>query len=436
MQALLSFDQSPPLSVPLRFFLTAPLYAVLAGVLLLVEGGDLLASRWAPGTLALTHLLTLGFMLQIMLGALIQILPVVAGANLAQPVRLANLVFPGLNLGCLLLVAGFLLGSPLLLQAAAVLLPASIGYFLMAAALAMWRVPSTSPTTRGLKLALLSLFAVTLLGVFLLLALSRGWALPLQALTDLHAGWGLAGWSGVLLAAVAYVVVPMFQLTPGYPARPGWIFPLAVFIPLLTWSVALVLGWSWLVRPSQFVLAGVGIAFRRRPFRFQPHGRRPRPAATLRYWQLGLGATILALLMLLTAIICPNCADWPQRTPLFGVLMLVGGFLPLINGMLYKITPFLAWLHLKNLRGSKGPLPAMNKFLSDAEMHRQWQMFLAAFGLLTAACLWPAQLARPAGLVFALANGALTWNLWRVARRYRQFSQPVNVSSNTTPVVP
>jgi len=81
MQALLSFAQAPPFAAPFRFFLTAPLFAMLAGMLLLWTGPGLLASRWTPAALALTHLITVGFLLQVMLGAMIQILPVVAGAK-------------------------------------------------------------------------------------------------------------------------------------------------------------------------------------------------------------------------------------------------------------------------------------------------------------------------------------------------------------------
>ncbi len=68
------------------------------------------ASRWMPSVLAATHMLTLGFMMEVMLGALIQMLPVVAGANLAKPLLLARIVHGGLTLGVLLLAAGFLLG--------------------------------------------------------------------------------------------------------------------------------------------------------------------------------------------------------------------------------------------------------------------------------------------------------------------------------------
>ena len=78
----LSLEQAPPFSVPLRFFLTAPWFLVVAALLILWQGPAIFASRWHPATLALTHLLTLGFMAQVMLGALLQMLPVVVGVCL------------------------------------------------------------------------------------------------------------------------------------------------------------------------------------------------------------------------------------------------------------------------------------------------------------------------------------------------------------------
>ena len=124
MQALLSFDKAPPFAAPLRFFLTAPLFAVAAALLLLVAGPEMLASRWSPGLLAATHLVTVGFMLQVMLGALIQILPVVAGANLPNPLAVARWLHAGLGAGTLLLAGGFLVAQPALLGSGAALLAA------------------------------------------------------------------------------------------------------------------------------------------------------------------------------------------------------------------------------------------------------------------------------------------------------------------------
>ncbi|MBN8463524.1 MAG: hypothetical protein J0M01_12045, partial [Dechloromonas sp.] len=149
MQALLSFDKAPPFAAPLRFFLTAPLFSLAAGLLLLFVGPGLLESRWTPGLLAATHLVTVGFMLMVMLGALIQILPVVAGANLDNPLAVARWLHAGLAAGALLLAAGFLFGQAALLGAAALVLGLAVAAFLVAGGRSLAGVPSTSPTIRG-----------------------------------------------------------------------------------------------------------------------------------------------------------------------------------------------------------------------------------------------------------------------------------------------
>jgi hypothetical protein len=66
MQPGLSFEQAPPISVPFRFFLTAPLFGMAAGLLLLWQGPAALASRWTSVALALT--ICSRFMLQAMRG--------------------------------------------------------------------------------------------------------------------------------------------------------------------------------------------------------------------------------------------------------------------------------------------------------------------------------------------------------------------------------
>lgn len=416
MRAALSFDSAPPFAAPLRFFLTAPLFGVLAGLLLAFDGGDALASRWSPAALALTHLLTAGFMLQAMIGASIQVLPVVAGASLSRPLLVARVVHPLLSGGALLLAGGLRWGSGFALESGALLLGVGIAVFL-GAAVVVFRVRSTSPTIRGLKLAYVALGVAALLGILLAFALARGWPLELVALTDLHAGWGLGGWAGVLLAAVAYVVVPMFQLTPGYPARPAWAFPLAVLGALVVWGTSATFGPPWLVRLAQVFLAASGIAFAGLTLKLQAQRRRARADATYRYWQFGLAASVLALAMVASATLFPALARHAAWAPLVGVLLIIGGFVSFIAGMLCKIVPFLAWLHLQQLARTR--VPSMNQFLRDDETRRPWLAHVLAVVLLAGAALLPV-LALPAGLAFALACGWLGWNLLQVVRRYRR----------------
>jgi hypothetical protein len=420
MQALLSFDKAPPFAAPLRFFLTAPFFGLLAGLLIVWEGPSLLVSRWTPSALAATHLLTIGFMLQTMLGALIQILPVVAGVNLANPLRVARWLHVGLSSGTLLLVAGFLFGQPDALASAAIILGLTLASFLAVIVPPLLCVPSSSPTIRGLKLAMLGLAGTVVLGVVLALALAWGWPLPLLALADLHAAWGLGAWGGVLLAAMAYVVVPMFQLTPGYQARLSWWFPMLVFACIGFWSVSLIFELPLYRQLAQVVASLLGLVFCIVTLRLQFKRRRARADATYRYWQLGLSCAIVALFSASTVTFWPavaNSSEWPL---LFGILLIAGGFVSFIAGMLYKIVPFLAWLHLQNLGQSKVPAPAMNKILTEKAMNRQMACHALAVALGLGAVFLPEWLARPAGLAFVIANAFLIWNLAGAVSRYRQ----------------
>ena len=420
MKALLSFDKAPPFAAPLRFFLTAPFFGLLAGLLIVWEGPSLLVSRWTPGALAATHLLTIGFMLQTMLGALIQILPVVAGINLANPLRVARWLHGGLSSGALLLVAGFLFGQPDALASAAIVLGLTLASFLMVIMPPLLRARSSSPTVRGLKLAMLGLAGTVVLGVVLALALAWGWPLPLIALADLHAAWGLGAWGGVLLAAIAYVVVPMFQLTPGYQARLSWWLPVLIFACIGFWSVSLIFELPLLGQAAQVVASLLGLVFCVITLRLQFKRRRARADATYRYWQLGLSCAIIALFSALTVVLWSTVANSNEWPLLFGILLVAGGFISFIVGMLYKIVPFLAWLHLQNLGQSKVPAPAMNKILGEKAMHRQMLCHLLAIALALGAVFSPDWLARPAGLALVVANAFLIWNLAGAVIRYRQ----------------
>jgi hypothetical protein len=136
-----------------------------------------------------------------------------------------------------------------------------------------------------------------------------------------------------------------------------------------------------------------------------------------------MACAALACLMLLAAAVVPEWASaraWPL---VFGILLIVGGFMNFIIGMLYKIIPFLSWLHLQ--QAGAGPALAMGKLLPDAPALRQWQVQQLALALLLLAALWPEWLARPAGGLLVLAQAMLFYNLAGALRRYRQQRQAI-----------
>ena len=419
MQALLSFEQAPPISAPFRFFLTAPLFAILAGTLLLWSGPELLASRWTPSALALTHLITVGFMLQVMLGAMIQILPVVAGANMARPLLVSSLVHAAIVPGALLLTAGLLTSQPLVLRLAVLLLGIGIALFLGAAGHALVGVRSTNPTIQGLKLALIGLAVTAGLGMLLAVARDGSSGLPVLQLTAIHLGWGLVGWGGILLAAVALVVVPMFQITPPFPAWFARGFSWSVLAVLSSWSIVVGAGWQ---RPSAVLAAAVVLTvavFAALTLQVQRRSKRARLDASQHYWRLAMLCLLAACALWFAADSLPALAERQEWPLLFGVLALLGGFMSAMVGMLYKIVPFLVWLHLQNLGDGRVAAPSMNKVIAARQIDRQLYAHVASLVLLLAAVIWPEWFTYPAGIALVLANVWLLYNLLTAVAFYR-----------------
>ena len=416
MQALLSYDQSPPLAAPFRFFLTVPWCGVLAGLLLLVYGEDALIMRWTPPALALTHAITAGFMLQAMLGALIQILPVVIGVNLATPLALARRVHAACTLGLVALTAAFLTFDPWAFRAAAAFFALGLGDFVWAVARAFAGVRGVGATFSGLRLAAVGLFVTGGLGVLLAAGLGELIALPLVELTDTHAVWGFVVWGSVLLAAVAYVVVPMFQLTPAYPVWFERRYTLAALVAVSLWTLLdyAVRAFAEPVSPVEAlpswglaVVAGLGAGFSAVSLDVMRRTQRATLDATQILWRVSMVAALLGVLVWGVASVSPALGDWPAWPVLFGVLLIGGGFVSVITGMLYKIVPFLIWLHLQNVGQGRLMAPNMRKIVPEPAMRRQMWLHVASLALLVAATVWPSALAQLAGLLIVVAQLAL-----------------------------
>ncbi|NMM27338.1 MAG: hypothetical protein HHJ12_08635 [Glaciimonas sp.] len=423
-QSGLNLQQAPPIWVPFRFFLSAPLFGLLAAVVMLWQGPDLFTSRWSASTLAATHLITLGFMTMVMAGAMMQMLPVLAGASVPRPKLVVAIVHPLLVLGTLLLAGGFLLAESRLLQYAVVLLGTGLTVFFGALLLTLSRVRNPTATIRAIWLASIA-FGITLV-LGLILGYSHGWDAPLpsQSLRDLHPAWGLVGWTGLLVAGVAYQIVPMFQMTPNYP---HWLtrgLAGSAFILLGLWSLAQWQGaaeWMWLRVASVCLLVAAYSLFAAVTIHLQRHRRRRLPDVTLEFWRAGMVFLLLAALLWLSRQV-PGLA-FAQSDVLLGVLVIAGAAVSFISGMLYKIMPFLAWFHLQTLSASGKPLPNMKAILPEKAQRRQLRLHLASVGLLIAAALWPTLFAYPAGLSFGAAMLFLMRNLIRVARVYRDCLQ-------------
>ncbi|NOX21505.1 MAG: hypothetical protein GXP36_00215 [Actinobacteria bacterium] len=419
----LHFDRMPPLWVPLRAFLIAPFLGLGGGLLLASAGDAAFSSRWTASLLASAHLITLGFITLVMIGAVIQVLPVVTGV----PVPASNWVAPasqfGVALGVIAMAWGLNGGLPVAGRVGAVLLAAGLSLFVPAALIAAWKTRH-NPTGRAMGLSILSLIAVAGLGVFLL-AGHAGWVPLRRDLTDIHAAWALGGWVGLLVMGVSFQVVPLFQVTPSYPRVVEKYLPAVGFLALLAWTAGRLGRWALVANIGIVSLALSLGTYAAVTLWLQTQRRRKLRDITTDAWRLGMGCLGLVGLATIAATFGVLDLLEPRTSLTFGILLVMGFAVSVVQGMLYKIVPFLSWLHLQNVathRGVVGQVKVKNmrQLLPVKGPRRQFASHLVAIGALLIAAWFGGFWVRIAGLAVAVDFGLLGIEVVGVVRRYRE----------------
>jgi len=418
----LSLDQAPPIGVPLRFFITAPLFAMTAALLMLWSGADLFSSRWNPALIGITHLLTLGYMGLIMQGAILQMLPVVAGASMRRLGLVAAIIHTLGTTGIILFCFGMVFTVPLALKVALPVLGTVLLLFSALVVITLRRSLPQNMTARAMRLAALMLAATVMLGLILLSNHAFGWWLNArQRLANLHLTLGLLGWVGLLIMSVAYQVVPIFQLTPAYPVKLTRWLARILFILLLALFPASY--WPALRIAIEILLASGFAIFALTTLWLQTKRRRKLPDVSLDFWRGGMISLLLAIALWFSAQIDVAIGVMQSYGMLLGMLMIVGFAMSVINGMLYKIVPFLVWFHLQRRRGAMGPkVPNVREILPESRTRRQMWLHFAALCSLLAAVIFPAIFTYPAALLFGTSNLWLWLNMVAANRTYSRIN--------------
>ncbi|MCF8197219.1 MAG: hypothetical protein K9J42_00510 [Sulfuritalea sp.] len=376
----------------------------------------------------MTHLIALGFMLQGMCGALFQFIPVAVGGNVWRPKLVANTVQPLLLLGTLLLVAGLSYSRPELLSAAVPMFLLGLGGFVVAVAMALWRTPATGMTLWAMRMAIGGLAMTVLLGSLLAEAVAHGLSLPIIELTNVHLAWGMGGWALMLLAGVSYHVVPMFQLTKPYPDwLTRWFGP-ALLLLVIAWSSQLFFDSTWLPVAIAIPLLVILSVYAGATLWLQYTRRRKIHDATSLYFRVAMLSMLTFSFSGAVFFLFPTFGVDPRFAVWLGVLAFAGVFVSAISGMMYKIVPFLNWLHLQRLGAPMSAVPNMKKMIPAEAMTGQLRLHVLALCLLLAA-VWQPNLARLAGVAFAASCAWLGWNLIGAIRNYQKFRDQIRANA-------
>ena len=408
----LSLDTIPPILTPFRFFLSAPVFGILAALLLLYSGEDFWLTRWSNTNLALTHLLTIGFMLMVMMGALYQFIPVMNGQLVPGSKKLAAVIHVLMILGVLTLVSGFLSAYSELFQLAVAGLGAASGLFALSLLPLLISRLGNQLIVYLLRVLFLVLLITLGLGFFLLLGHALPELnLPYRFYTDLHALWGLAGWVVLIIMAVSSQVIPMFYVISEFSPRYLKILSLLIILTLVVISFYSVFisqqsdtesAQPFIYYTLAFLLSAELLVFVFYTLLKIAQRKRKIADVTINFYRLSMFSLLAALLLWWVAVFLPLI----HLTYLLAILLIYGLAISIINGMLHKIVSFLIFLHLQKL-SLKRPeamtlVPNMKQVISTRNSQIQFMLHLLSGSLLLISVYYPALTVLAA--VFMLAN--------------------------------
>jgi hypothetical protein len=220
----------------------------------------------------------------------------------------------------------------------------------------------------------------------------------------------------------------MFQLTRPYPLWFARAFGPLLLALLLAWTARLITDaaeWSTSLAPG---LLGVSSVYAVLTLWLQQTRRRKTVDATSLYFRVAMLSLLAFAVSGIAVLLVPELESDPRATVWLGALALVGVFVSAIAGMMYKILPFLNWLHLQRLGAPMSAVPNMKQMISAAAMMGQFRLHVAALAMLLAA-VWLPALARPTGLVLTASFAWLGWNVVAAGRRYRVFRDRIRALS-------
>ncbi len=189
------------------------------GVFLLVTSFGIFDISDYSRELIATHFLFLGVEASFMIGALFQMLPVLAGVVIRVPNRKSLIVNGLLILGVFIQAIAFYTSNSIAYISTAIILGGGLLYGVYLMLRELLKVKTHSNTSKGMAFALVA-FAITILfGAIMVITLSGSidTIYNFDRLREFHYSFGSIGWVTLLIIAISFQVVEMFFVTPKYP---------------------------------------------------------------------------------------------------------------------------------------------------------------------------------------------------------------------------
>jgi hypothetical protein len=336
-----------PHGLVLPFYLYASVAFVAGSLLLLLSATDITGHYFHPHSLAMVHIMALGWGTMIILGSGHQLVPVLIEGKLYSGF-LARLCFLLAAIGIPLLAFGFLvfdMGWPAKWGGRLIIL--AILAYLINLGMSMQRSKRENIHALFVFTSVIWLLATCVVGLILVYNFTTP-ILPAGSLDYLpmHAHMGIAGWFLLLIIGVASRLFPLFMLSK-YEDKKGlwWIYGLInsglllfIFLFLTTTNR------NWLLAPLTLIVMALILFIHYCLCCYRERIRR-RTDGPMRISLLSLpllmGPAALALALVLAAI--QSTGENIRLIIVYGFVIFFGWITALILGMTFKTLPFIIW---------------------------------------------------------------------------------------------
>ncbi len=400
---------SVPLAVPLPFLLTGILAAALFGIMLPWVVAQALQAPGFAAVLVTVHLATLGWLTMAIMGASLQLTPVI----IVAPLRMTRFIkwhYPLYTLGVLLLLSGFWFMLPWLMITGGTLVVGAVIHYIVIMSCTLAGATKRPLTVSFLSASLVYLSIVVLLGLTAALDLQFGFITTrFYTLVLVHLTVGIIGWLSCTVIGVSYTLVRLFALVHGHDERAGRIVFIGLNGSIIILVTGFVFAWSPLVLAGGILLLTTAVLFAydyTRMLRL----RRRKPLDVTQYHSSA--AVVYFIVVVATWIFFTISGRWqPPVLTALGLAAFVGWTGQSIVGYLYKIVPFLIWHTRYGPEVGHKKVPLMREMVHERWAWTSWWLINGALPamILSALCAWPVPLQiasaiMGAGLVIAAVN--------------------------------
>lgn len=366
----------------LPFYIYAALAFLVGAVMLFISSSAFTQHYFQPHTLAITHIMTLGWGTMIILGASHQLLPVLVEGKLYSN-ALAYLSFAFAASGIPLLVYAFYTFNILWqAQYGAILINAAIALYLLNVALTISKSKHENIHALFIFTATVWLFITTLAGGLLVYNFTYN-ILPKDSLhyLSLHAHIGIAGWFLLLVTGVGSRLIPMFLISK-YDNKKllWWIYilinsGLLVFIFLFFYLPGTLL---YLLPVAIIVIALLLFAYycyKSYSYRIRKHVDEQMKISLLSVLMMIAPLVLLVIIFALWLISSPN----PHWILAYGFTIFFGWLTAIILGMTFKTLPFIVWNKVYHAKSGLGKTPNPKDLFSSKLFNSMAVIYLAGF---------------------------------------------------------